>query len=67
MKFKRTTKQENYEELLYIEDELGGYVCTKEYILNHVYLTDKICCCGTKEELERYLNITITDSMIRIH
>ena len=55
------------EELLYIEDELGGYICTRDYVSNnYAYLVGDICCRGTREELEKYLNITITDNMIRV-
>ena len=54
------------EELLYIEDKLGGYICTREYMLkNHISSLGDICCYGTKKEIEEYLNITITDNMIK--
>lgn len=51
--------------LCYIEDCNGGFICysnDKEHFLkNH----DKVVCCeGSKEDVEEYLNMKISESMI---
>ena len=53
-------------ELCYIEDYLGGFVCYKKD--SKIFLSSEhssvICCEGTKEELEEYLQMKLTEDDI---